>query len=1175
MATGSEFTNIVPTRLLGSTDFGTRFMDYMRESARQQAASLQPMDAVLNTALALAANGTDKFQVTGSSLAVDGLGHLLDITQTVRTLLQFENTVAIPYHVGLKYNTRPAGVAINPRTGLPEYTKQTEIIGEKAAPTAVVDNGNGTLTFTVTGVTESGVSNAGRQVLVYKNTLAEGATAEATAIETLVVAFSGGLNKITTVGLLGQSALGVSTTAADYTVVLLGPTVKRNTDLSAVSGYCYLGTVTGAGAGIAPSTFNITNQRVSAMSALQLDEITRIAGNGRMKVDVKAISGESGEAQIRVKNAAGTVVWSVDEAGNMTVSGTTTQQNVVQVNSSETITDSLNAGDNAADTHKIRGTWSHRNGADSSDFFKINGTTGLMQSLDHEPLLDGTYSLGSLTKRWANLYTEDLTFTGDFLPLVDNAQDLGSAVLRWQDLYARHIIVDAVTLNAHGVEASANGTGNGVVGVGGATGRGGNFTGGATSGAGIFGTAVGGNSSGVGGQGFGSGSGGNMTGGATGPGVTGVGGATSGVGGNFTASAGNSGGVTAAGNGTGFGIQATAGATGTGVVGLGGATSGAGGTFTAQAGNSNGATGTATGSGTGIVGTGGSSAGAGGTFNAGTGGQGLNATGNGVGNGVNGAGGTTSGNGVSGTVSAGTGSGVLGTANGGSGAGVKGQGNGSLFGGSFSSQQGSGVQAISSVWAAGGSLTNAGVVATGSFAGVNATGFAGSFNGSVIGTFNLIEGGYGISATSGAPNVVRFGQRTQSIAFTSLGVYYGLSAAFDFSGACIRLLNTNSYTSENAAGVPYNQGSVDGTGQGGFAGTARMGKVGGLFNIPATTTMFFLDTNVDSGGVITQRKIRQMDTVTRAVTTLLSGAVFNDSGAQLWGNGTDVYYSDGTSTPASEQIRKTTYPGAVTTTFKGTGTINALITGMWGNATDIYCCLNNHTIIKIAYPGAGITVIGGTAGAPAFADGTGTAASFSSPAGITGNATDIYVCDTGNNRIRKMVIGSLLWSTFAGSGAAATTNNTGTSAAFNGPNLISINPAGSILAILENSRQIYRELTVPGAVATTPAGTTVGGASGGSTTDARSAGVFNATLGESNAAVDALNLTGFNYAARISGATSAVNGLIKAALWVVPQNTPQNVFHDIGAMYVTTAGVLKICTVAGTPGTFVSVGTQT
>ncbi len=33
--------------------------------------------------------------------------------------------------------------------------------------------------------------------------------------------------------------------------------------------------------------------------------------------------------------------------------------------------------------------------------------------------------------------------------------------------------------------------------------------------------------------------------------------------------------------------------------------------------------------------------------------------------------------------------------------------------------------------------------------------------------------------------------------------------------------------------------------------------------------------------------------------------------------------------------------------------------------------------------------------------------------------------------------------------------------------------------------------------------------------------------------------------------------------------------NAVGAMYMTTAGVLKVCTVAGSPGTFVSVGAQT
>jgi len=60
-----------------------------------------------------------------------------------------------------------------------------------------------------------------------------------------------------------------------------------------------------------------------------------------------------------------------------------------------------------------------------------------------------------------------------------------------------------------------------------------------------------------------------------------------------------------------------------------------------------------------------------------------------------------------------------------------------------------------------------------------------------------------------------------------------------------------------------------------------------------------------------------------------------------------------------------------------------------------------------------------------------------------------------------------------------------------------------------------------------------------------------------------------------SGTALSVSGnSATAAFRVIAQSTPSGA-HQIGHMYVTTAGVLKICTAAGTPGTFVSVGTQT
>lgn len=47
-----------------------------------------------------------------------------------------------------------------------------------------------------------------------------------------------------------------------------------------------------------------------------------------------------------------------------------------------------------------------------------------------------------------------------------------------------------------------------------------------------------------------------------------------------------------------------------------------------------------------------------------------------------------------------------------------------------------------------------------------------------------------------------------------------------------------------------------------------------------------------------------------------------------------------------------------------------------------------------------------------------------------------------------------------------------------------------------------------------------------------------------------------------------------AAFRITPQDAEPTGANVVGNMYVTSAGVLKICTAAGTPGTWVSVGAQ-
>ncbi len=67
-----------------------------------------------------------------------------------------------------------------------------------------------------------------------------------------------------------------------------------------------------------------------------------------------------------------------------------------------------------------------------------------------------------------------------------------------------------------------------------------------------------------------------------------------------------------------------------------------------------------------------------------------------------------------------------------------------------------------------------------------------------------------------------------------------------------------------------------------------------------------------------------------------------------------------------------------------------------------------------------------------------------------------------------------------------------------------------------------------------------------------------------------LTSTGTGHGAVISGDTTSP---VTAALKVVPQDT-QPTTGTVGDIYVTTAGVLRICTVAGSPGTWANVGAQ-
>lgn len=239
-------------------------------------------------------------------------------------------------------------------------------------------------------------------------------------------------------------------------------------------------------------------------------------------------------------------------------------------------------------------------------------------------------------------------------------------------------------------------------------------------------------------------------------------------------------------------------------------------------------------------------------------------------------------------------------------------------------------------------------------------------------------------------------------------------------------------------------------------------------------------------------RIRKVVIATGEVTTL---AGWETEGSQD-GSGTEALFSqpfgiavDGRNLYVADSgnnlIRKIVIATREVTTLAGSGepgaidatATGALFKGPMGIATDgsnLYVAdYYNNKVRKIVIASGKVTTLAGS-GSEGAADGTGTAASFNHPIGITTDGENLYVTDYANHKIRKIVIASGVVTTLAGSGTAGSADGTGTAASFNNPGHLAADATNLYVADTYNQK-IRKVVIATGEVSTLAGSGTAGG----------------------------------------------------------------------------------------------------
>jgi len=318
--------------------------------------------------------------------------------------------------------------------------------------------------------------------------------------------------------------------------------------------------------------------------------------------------------------------------------------------------------------------------------------------------------------------------------------------------------------------------------------------------------------------------------------------------------------------------------------------------------------------------------------------------------------------------------------------------------------------------------------------------------------------------------------RPQGIVWDGAGNLY----VADTDNQTIRKIVTGTGAVTTFAGSPEAEGTDDGIGN-----AARFSYPHGLA-IDGNGNLLVADFG--------SNRIRKVILATATVTTLAGVQGFAGSsdgpGDLAEFTGPDYLACDGAGTlfvtdSSSQTIRKVMIATGEVTTLAGLGSsagsddgIGAIArfdypTGLAGdNAGDLFVADSlNQTIRKVVVATGAVSTLAGLANKGGSRDGTGPAARFSFPVALAyDGAGTLFVADQSNHLIRKLVVATAAVTTLAGAaGVAGSDDGIGTSAHFDTPAAVALDGAGNLF-VADKATNVIRAIALSSGAVTTLAG---------------------------------------------------------------------------------------------------------